>query len=318
MPTTSRSCDLFGIVPLALNWSRSLVGLGGYQRPRAVSLVIRLARDCATSTSKRRATQVASPSAADDEIEVLTRARPLAGRGQPLVERTPVHAGASHELRSPLTVIRTASDNLLNRRRAVGATRSTDRRAALDMEELTEILPLSRASDGALTKAPVLVNEVLAQELASCGLLYADKSLCWTLQADNTQDRPAQDRRHRVRQPAAQCRQLHSWHGAGPRRQTTVTIRDSGMGMSASQLDEVFDPLRSRQHAQGNGIGLSLVKRITERFAWTSTSTADLSGTAVRVDLSQGDARGRCRGSTAGGRGGGTGHMRRSGGVRAA
>ena len=133
---------------------------------------------------------------------------------------------------------------------------------------------------------------MLAQELASCRLLYADKSLCWTLQADNDLWIDSAPRivaivfGNLLRNAGSYTRAgTVLVHVAG----TTVTIRDSGMGMSASQLDEVFDPLRSRQHAQGNGIGLSLVKRITERFAWViDIDSGPERGTAVRVDLSQG------------------------------
>ena len=293
----------FGIAPLALMlvvlYSSAWVAYRITRR--AVSPVIRLARNLRDVDLEAAAPLnfELAPSAADDEeIEVLGRALDhLLGRVNRFVERERLFTReASHELRSPLTVIRMASDNLLNRQALAPSARTQVeriRRAALDMEELTEILLLlAREHDGALTKAPVLVNEVLAQELASCRLLYADKALRWTLQEDNALWIDSAPRIVAI-VFGNLLRNAGSYTRAGAVlvqvAGTTVTIRDSGMGMSASHLDEVFDPLRSRQHAQGNGIGLSLVKRITERFAWTiDIDSGPGRGTAVRVDLSQG------------------------------
>lgn len=293
----------FGIVPLALMlvvlYSSAWVAYRITRR--AVSPVIRLARnlrDIDLEAAELHAFDLQRLETDDEEIEVLRRAlEHLLGRVDRFVERERLFTReASHELRSPLTVIRMASDNLLNRHTLPPAGRGQVekiRRAALDMEELTEILLLlAREHDGALHKEAVLVNEVLAQEMARARMLYAHKRLAWSFDADNELWVEAAPRVVAI-VFGNLLRNAGSYTRAGVVEVRiaghAVLIRDSGIGMSSAQLGEVFDPLRGRHHAQGNGIGLSLVKRITDRFAWTmSFDSAPGHGTTVRVVLSQG------------------------------
>jgi len=52
-----------------------------------------------------------------------------------------------------------------------------------------------------------------------------------------------------------------------------VSIRDTGVGMSAEQIERAFDPFyRREEDGQGGmGIGLSIVRRLGERFDWPVT-----------------------------------------------
>ena len=67
-----------------------------------------------------------------------------------------------------------------------------------------------------------------------------------------------------------------------------VTIRDSGIGMSKENLGRVFTPyFRAAQaRGSGHGIGLMLVKRISDRFGWrVEIDSEPERGTQVEVRL---------------------------------
>jgi signal transduction histidine kinase len=53
-------------------------------------------------------------------------------------------------------------------------------------------------------------------------------------------------------------------------RHDRIEIADTGVGMSETELDKAFDPFfrGGDQRKQGQGIGLSIVRRISERYGW--------------------------------------------------
>ncbi|MEQ8494624.1 MAG: HAMP domain-containing sensor histidine kinase, partial [Gammaproteobacteria bacterium] len=289
----------FGLAPLALLlvvlYSSAWVAYRITQR--AVSPVIRLARsvrdiDLETPDLAALLADV-QQRGGNAEIEVLTNAlRHLLGRVDRFIERERLFTReASHELRSPLTVIRMASEKLLGRGDLDAPARALVekmRRAALDMEELTEILLLlAREHEGALVKERVNVNYIMHQEFNRCVMIYGHKPL--TLRFVET---------HRVhvestpRILAIVLGNLLRNACAYTERGTVevcvsehgVRISDSGVGMSKEHLGAVFSPALARQHARGNGIGLSIVKRISERFDWTLDIESEPSrGTTVTV-----------------------------------
>ena len=69
-----------------------------------------------------------------------------------------------------------------------------------------------------------------------------------------------------------------------------VTIADSGVGIRKQDLRGVFTPYFNPQNARGNGIGLSLVKRITDRFEWRITIDSE-PAQGTRVEVVMPDAR---------------------------
>ena len=65
-----------------------------------------------------------------------------------------------------------------------------------------------------------------------------------------------------------------------------VEIADSGIGISEEDLKAVFEPYYRIDNSveSGHGIGLSLVKRLTDRFNWPITMYSEPGvGTTVRV-----------------------------------
>jgi signal transduction histidine kinase len=67
-----------------------------------------------------------------------------------------------------------------------------------------------------------------------------------------------------------------------------VEVEDTGLGIPADRLPRVFDPLvRAHDaHAPGAGLGLSIVKRICERYGWAISAESDQgSGTRIRISF---------------------------------
>jgi len=293
----------FGIAPLALLlmvlYSSAWVAYGLAQK--AVSPVIRLARlvrdiDLETPDLATFEAQTAAVGG-DAEIQQLTHAlQHLMARVDQLIERERTFTReASHELRSPLTVIRLAGDNLLARSDLEPGVRGMVERmlrAARDMEELTEVLLLlARELEGGLAVQPVDINEVVLQELARTRLVFADKELAFAV-----------DQRARLELDSAPrlvavvfgnlLRNACSYTERGRVDITigehAVVIRDSGIGMSRESLGQVFKPYFRAAHARasGHGIGLSLVKRICDRFGWEIAIESEPEcGTRVEVRL---------------------------------
>jgi signal transduction histidine kinase len=293
----------FGVAPLALLLAVLYTSAWVAYRiaRRAVSPVIRLARmvrDVDVETPDRAALAAA---ARDDSVDAEIQS--LAGALHQLMDRVDRYLerernftrAASHELRSPLTVIRMASESLLQRQALEPPARALTekiRRAALDMEELTEVLLLlAREHDGLLPRERVEVNEILAQELARCRMIYADKALALTLES-------------RARLCVACAPRvlgivfgnlLHNACAYTDRGSVEVVveagrvvIRDSGIGIAPANLGQVFTPYFRAANARpsGHGLGLSLVKRITDRYGWRiELASQPGTGTTVQVLL---------------------------------
>mgnify|MGYP003329027119 FL=1 len=67
-----------------------------------------------------------------------------------------------------------------------------------------------------------------------------------------------------------------------------VRIEDSGIGIHDDQIKAVFSPYYRAPNAResGHGIGLSLVKRMTDRFGWPINITSRPGhGTVVEVQF---------------------------------
>mgnify|MGYP001977508823 FL=1 len=168
----TEAASYFGLFPLVLMlivlYSSAWFAYGITRR--AVSPVIKLARSVRgielDKPGAKRFVDVYESSAVDAEIETLATAlQHLLMRVEQSIERERTFTReASHELRSPLTVIRMASDSLTNRSDLQPSALiliERIQRAAKDMEELTEILLLlAREYEEVLTKEDVLPQEL--------------------------------------------------------------------------------------------------------------------------------------------------------------
>lgn len=200
---------------------------------------------------------------------------------------------ASHELRSPLTVIKIAADMLLSEQELSQQARNSVvriRRNAGDMEELMEaLLLLARESDLGLSIDEVCVNDVLDEEVERTRQAIGDKPVVFKVE-------------HGCRlyvQASAKAlamlfgnllRNAANYTDQGVIKVSLdnegVTIEDSGVGMTEEQLGKVFTPYYRAPGASraGHGVGLSIVKRLSDRFSWPLKMNSEPGqGTCVRV-----------------------------------
>ena len=297
----------FGLVPLALLlivlYTSAWVA---YQiAGRAVSPLIKLARNVRELDleASDKVTLAASNdlNSADDEILILAQAlEQLVERVNSFVERErTLTRETSHELRSPLTVIKIASETLLGRDDLSEHHRATvDKihRAAKDMEELTQaFLLLAREDESSLAKEKVCLNDIVASEVARCELVYAEKDFALSYQQSERVSVLSSPKvlgiivGNLIRNACAYTEhgQVKVAIGNGE-----ITITDSGIGISAADIESVFSPYYRGPNAResGHGIGLSLVKRLTDRFGWPIEIASD-EGRGTRVTVKFPDAK---------------------------
>lgn len=184
-------------------------------------------------------------------------------------------ADVSHELRTPIAVIRGAAEVLLaDDTRPEKERQRLERieRGAADMADLsTALLVMARERDDE-RRAPIdlaaLVEESvdkhqhllgsrpveLTLELAARPQVVADANLVAIVIANLLRNSFTYTDRGSV----------HIRLDA-----STLTVTDSGLGIPSAALDKVFQRLYKGAHSEGAGIGLSLVKKICDRYGWS-------------------------------------------------
>lgn len=297
----------FGLAPLVLVlfvlYLSSWLGFRASQR--AISPVISLAREVQELDPENPDPAAFDPrrpgATGDDEVSVLTEAifRFTTRLNEFVARERNFTRDASHELRSPLTVIDMAAQLLTeDASLSAAAKRSVGRirRAARDMEELiAAFLLLAREDATGLPSTEVDINELVRNELERARSQAADKPVAAAI-----------DERCRLFVTAPQrvlsvmignlLRNAFSYTDEGsvevviePGR---VTIGDSGAGMSAEQLDHVYQPFFRGDGARrgGHGVGLTIVRRLSDRFEWPVSMDSE-PGVGTRVVISYPGAR---------------------------
>ncbi len=250
---------------------------------RTVSPVIRLAHEInELDFTQTKAAYITLPTPAFEahsEIQTLSNAiNRLGERVNNFISRERNFTrDASHELRSPITVINIAADMLLSEQDLpIPAHQSVLRikRAVSDMEQLTEIfLTLAREDDGALPREQVQLNDIIQEEVELASILKQEKDVQIRFQPENRIELEASDKvlsvllGNLIRNAT-----LYTDQGEVMIRiiGQDVVIEDSGAGMSEQQVDNMFQPFKRGDgiNASGFGIGLTIVKRLSERFHW--------------------------------------------------
>jgi len=183
-------------------------------------------------------------------------------------------ADVSHELRTPLAVIRGAAEVLLaDETRPEKERQRLERieRAAVDMSELTTaLLAMARERDEA-RREPVDLAHLIQETLDKHRHLLAQRPVDVVL---DIQARPALavDRNLLGILLANLIRNSFTYTERGAVRVTLedqrLTVSDTGLGIPREALGKVFQRLYKGRTSQGAGIGLSLVKKICERYGW--------------------------------------------------
>ena len=275
----------FGMAPLALVLAVVyIIAWTTYRTSkRAVSPVIWLANQVRHWDPKHPDATALKPEnlPVDVEGETLTLASSLhdfASRIGSFVEREHNFTrDASHELRTPLTVIRVAGDMMDGDESLSPMARRSLKRiqgAGRDMEALIEaFLILAREGDTGLPDDDFSVGAIACEELEKSRPLLAGKPVELELhrEADLQLHAPARVFSVMLGNLLRNaCHYTEQGKVVVTVRRDSVQVADSGVGMSADELARVFEPFYRAGDGRkdGQGIGLSIVRRLSERYGW--------------------------------------------------
>lgn len=213
------------------------------------------------------------------EVQQLSRALGgLSSRVRAFVRRErDFTRDASHELRTPLTVIRVATDMLLSDPDLPTRNqRSLHRiqRAGRDMEAVIDaFLILARENQVEAVAEEFDVREVVLEEVEKVQPLVIGKPVELRVVGEASPRLVAPPRVLGVMLGnllSNACVFTESGHVEVEIGEDRVVVRDTGIGMSPGTLQRVYDPFyRADQfRAGGKGMGLSIVRRLGERFEW--------------------------------------------------
>lgn len=295
----------FGIAPLTgvLLLIYMLTWLGYVMSRRAISTVVKLADSVRNYDLRSGEFELLSTEefGSLDDTEVLTLVNAFnqfVARMEAFIQRERTFArNASHELRTPLAVFK-ANLDLLDRfdepeRRQAVLTRM--RRTVSDMEDLVEtLLILARETESQLAWSNVGVNELLTELLDQVQRAVPKPEVHASVISEGQLEVEAPGRVLAiVFMNLLRNAMLYTDEGeiVVTISEGQVTIRDSGRGMSDSEVERMFEPFYRGQDRStpGYGLGMAIVRRLCDRFGWPLSVNSELGvGTEVRVDFPRG------------------------------
>ena len=263
-----------------------LAALGGYWMSRRALAPVDEITLAARSISAQNLSRRLAVPRTGDELERL------AGTLNEMLERldSAFHrvmkftADASHELRTPVSVIRTSAELTLRKPRTEGEYREAVSQILQESEKVSQLIEqlmdLARADAGAvaLSFVPLPLSEILRRSLDQAKILAAAKQISII---EALSSAPIQ-----VRGDAASLERLFlilldnavKYTPAGGRievelqaagRMAAVIVRDTGIGIAPEDMAHIFerffraDKARSRELG-GTGLGLSIGRWIAE------------------------------------------------------
>lgn len=231
-----------------------------------------------------------------DEVGELARAfdRYL-GRLHAFIERERAFtADVSHELRTPLAVVGGATEVMLTDPTLDERTRNRLQRIARstrDMCELTAaLLALAReAAVEAPPQTPCDVTEVLRDSIEQHRHLLANKPVTVELDVQAQPSLPV-ERTLLAVVLGNLLRNAFAYTECGEVRvvlqAAELRIEDTGAGIPGVARERVFERHYKGQGSSGSGIGLSLVKRVCERYGWQVALESEPGrGTSIRLQF---------------------------------
>ena len=273
-----REAMLFGI-PLALllaaagGWWLASIGL------RPISVMATRATDIPLT-----GLEDLGPAPRDDELGQLARAfNGLVARLRAALQtQRQFMADASHELRTPVSIIRTAADVTLNRqhrdeaeyREALAVTAAQSRRLSTLVEDM---LVLARADAGAYPLRPVdlYLDDVVEDCRRAVDVLARERGITVTSRAPG--DVPVRGDEELLRRLLVNLLQnavQHSTRGGAVSIDVSpngsrvfVRVSDSGTGIPESDRARIFErfvQLDPSRRTEGTGLGLPIARWIAE------------------------------------------------------
>lgn len=272
-----------------------LAAVGGlWLAGRVIAPVTNLARAVAVADPERpqQLPAIAAAAAPGDEIDELAQAfERYLTRLAAFVERERSFvADASHELRTPLAIIRGAAEVLADDPGLTPAGRerlARIERAAEEMTQLIAALLLLAREEGDPLQASCDARRIAAECVERYRAPAAARGTRLTLAAPSALELSSPPAlfeialANLVRNAIAHTRDGDI---AITIDQQSLTVRDSGTGVSRDALGRVFEPHYRGPESEGAGIGLFLVKRICDRLGWRITLDSDpAEGTTARL-----------------------------------
>ena len=273
-------------------------GLGVVVMRKAVAPVAQLAKVVADIDPEKLSAEdhkrIESSRFGDDEVGLLARTiEKTLERISAFVERERYFTGsASHELRTPVTVITGALELLEQSDLSVADAKVVDRirRATLDMKTTIEMfLCLARETDDGLYDKQFLVMPLVNQAIEQQRHLLSGKSV------DVEVDQLAKPKicghpqafsiavNNLVRNAFE-----HTLAGQGPitilikEHELLVTNQVSALVTNQESADEQHTPTKAASF-HGYGLGLGIVQRLCERNGWSFSLDADEARVATRL-----------------------------------
>lgn len=216
-------------------------------------------------------------------------------------------ADASHELRTPVSVIRSAADVTLSRDERSGAEyREAVAMIATEARRLSrlvdDMLVLARADAGGypLKKEPLYLNELVLDCQRSVAMLGRDRDV--HVQASAPGDVPFSGDESLLRRMVLNVLQNavnHTReHGTvrldlSPNGKSVyIRVTDQGSGIASADRERIFDrfvQLDAARHSAGAGLGLPIARWIAEAHGGTlAVESSSDAGTTFRITLPSG------------------------------
>ncbi len=245
---------------------------------------------------------------ARDELRRLTEAiNAMLERIERSFQRiTQFTADASHDLRTPVAVIRTSAELSLRRPRTAADYRETLHKilqTSVETSELLEnLLTLARADAGAIGMEmhPLDLDQHVRKAQERARILSSDKHLELVMSVPGTPvwvraDAVAIDRlllilvdnAVKYTPPGGRCEIELSRQAA----HAEITVRDTGLGIPESELSSIFERFTRVNRARsrdipGAGLGLAIARWITDMHGGTIAAKSQLgAGSAFQVRL---------------------------------
>jgi len=292
----------FGIAPLTavLLLIYLLTWLGYVLSRRAVSTVVQLAEAVRNYDFDSGEFEKFQPGAhgdtTDTEVGTLVNAfNQFIERMESFIQRERNFTrNASHELRTPLAVVKANLDLLRRFDDPDKRQRTIERmsRTVRDMESLVEtLLILARESESKLSWSSVVLNDMLAETLDHVSRALPNDRIETRMDAKGLLEIDAPERVLAIVFTNL-IRNAMTYTEAGTVTVAIdhrgVAVKDTGCGMSESDLEHMFEPFY-RGHDRSNegyGLGLAIVRRLCDRFGWILHADSELgAGTEVRVEF---------------------------------